>query len=409
MPQTIALKFAENEFPKTYDPAGVGELHVNDFVVAEREGAEDVGFVAAVEWVSTEQLRLRRTPLKPLLRRATDQEKENFFVRKVQERKALTLCKTLAEDMKLPMKVFHARIVPADGRTVITFTSEQRVDFRQLVRELSLRLRARVELWQTGVRDEARAVDGYGICGLRTCCSSWIEEFTPISIRMAKVQDINLPPVKLSGQCGRLLCCLSYEVDQYREMSKELLPKGATVCFEGRNGVIVDRNIIKQTYIVQFPEGAVQEVKAAELGQVRVPDQMKQMPPAVRARVEEPVTEEPEGEMETTREGVESAGITGESRLPAAEEAGRVGPPKEVRAGRRRRRKAPRGGGRKADASADRPPDSNHKDAAPRGERPPREPRASRTESQAEAESHGRRRRRRRRGGGGGQRPASPG
>jgi cell fate regulator YaaT (PSP1 superfamily) len=277
MPQVISLKFAQEEMPRTYDPNGVEGLALQDFVVAEVEDSQDVGFIAGIEWVSTEQLKLRRGPMKRILRRATDPEKEAFFNRKTMERRALVLCKEKADEMRLPIKVTTSRMDPRDGRIVFRFTSDQRVDFRALVRELSAMLKARIELWQIGVRDEAKIVDGFGICGLRTCCSSWLPEFRPITIKMAKDQDINLPPNKLSGQCGRLLCCLSYEVDQYREMAKQLLPKGSTIEVEGRDCVIIDRNIIRQTYTVQFAGGETSVVPAAEDMRARVPDQLKKM------------------------------------------------------------------------------------------------------------------------------------
>ncbi|MDX1971673.1 MAG: regulatory iron-sulfur-containing complex subunit RicT [Candidatus Sumerlaeia bacterium] len=263
--------------PKRYFVGSIEDLKVQDFVVANRDGTEDVGFVAALEWVSQEQLNLRKDITAPLNRKASEAEKDAFFVRKAHERKALTLCKRKAEALQLPMKVSMARIDARNGKYIFHFTSEQRVDFRLLVKELSEELKARIELWQIGVRDEARAIDGFGVCGLQTCCSSWLTEFRPINIRMAKTQDINLPPAKLSGQCGRLLCCLSYEVDQYKEMGRQMLPKGATIKVEGRDGVIIDRNLLLQTYTIQFAEGGSSVLKAEDIGEVRIPEQMKRM------------------------------------------------------------------------------------------------------------------------------------
>jgi cell fate regulator YaaT (PSP1 superfamily) len=277
MPQLAAIKFYEEMIPKRYFVGTIEGLKVQDFVVANRDGTEDVGFVAALEWVSQEQLSLRKDITAPLNRKASETEKDAFFVRKAHERKALTLCKRKAEALQLPMKVSMARIDARNGKYIFLFTSEQRVDFRLLVKELSEELKARIELWQIGVRDEARAIDGFGVCGLQTCCSSWLTEFRPINIRMAKTQDINLPPAKLSGQCGRLLCCLSYEVDQYKEMGRQMLPKGATIKVEGRDGVIIDRNLLLQTYTIQFAEGGSSVLKVEDIGEVRIPEQMKRM------------------------------------------------------------------------------------------------------------------------------------
>lgn len=295
MPQVVAIKFYEEMIPKRYHTGEITDLKVQDFVVAYREGGEDVGFVAAVEWASSQQIELRKDMLGSIARRASDKEKEAYFMRKVQERKALTLCKTKAEALKLPMKVSTVRIDPRTGKYIFNFTSEHRVDFRNLVKELSEELHGRIELWQIGVRDEAKTIDGFGVCGQQTCCSSWLPDFRPINIRMAKTQDINLPPAKLSGQCGRLLCCLSYEVDQYKEMSKGLLPKGATIKVEGRDGIIIDRNVLLQTYVVHFQDGGNTTVTAGDLTEVRVPEQMKRMA-EVFDRTRKPEKEEAEQE-----------------------------------------------------------------------------------------------------------------
>jgi len=287
MPQLIALHFSDRDMALRYDPAGLADLQPEEFVVARRDDGEDVGRVAAIEWLSEQQVRLRRTPAPQLLRRANEQERNEFQARRSVERKALSLCKSKSAELGLPMKISHARLNSAEGKIVFHFTSEQRVDFRQLVRELSAVLKTRVELWQIGVRDEAKMLDGLGICGLRTCCSQWLDDFHPINIRMAKQQDINLPPNKLSGQCGRLLCCLSYEVDQYKEMSKALLPKGSTVRVEGGEGVVIDRNILMQTYLVSLGPGRLVTAKAADISDVRVPAQMKEMARVVGRKAEE--------------------------------------------------------------------------------------------------------------------------
>ncbi len=372
MPQVISLKFAQEEMPRTYDPNGIEGLALQDFVVAEIEDSQDVGFIAGVEWVSTEQLRLRRGPMKRILRLATDREKEAFFTRKAVERRSLVLCKEKAEEMRLPIKVTTARIDPRDGRIVFRFTSDQRVDFRALVRELSALLKARIELWQIGVRDEAKIVDGFGICGLRTCCSSWLPDFRPITIKMAKDQDINLPPNKLSGQCGRLLCCLSYEVDQYRDMVKALLPKGSTIEVEGREGVIIDRNIIRQSYTVQFPDGGTTIVPAHEDLRARVPEQLKKMSgmfaKSATTRAKGGATDDANRKKarRVPREKVvEEPGAPPEGAAPATESPGGEGSAEEKR--RRRRRGGRDRRGDKPETSS-RPPES--------GDPPREEPRS---------------------------------
>ena len=275
----IAAKFSQEEMPVIFDPGAFQDLKPQEFVVVPRGDSEDVAFVASLEHKSIQLLKLRRDAYPRVLRRATPEEVQAWWDRKVAERRAMVLCKDKARELNLDIKVSHVRIDMKENRAIFHFTSEQRIDFRALVRDVSAQLKLRVDLWQIGVRDEARMVDGFGICGLQTCCSSWLKEFRPITIRMAKEQDINLPPTKLSGQCGRLLCCLSYEVDQYKEMAKSALPKGATITYgEGKQGVIIDRNLVASTYLVSDQAGGMTTVKASEIGgDIRVPDQMKRM------------------------------------------------------------------------------------------------------------------------------------
>ncbi|CAN5307934.1 hypothetical protein BH09SUM1_BH09SUM1_28980 [soil metagenome] len=273
----VALKFSQEEMPKVFDPGVFQDLQPQDFVVVPRGSGEDVAFVATLEHKSVQSLKLRPEPYPRVLRRASEQEVEAWWLRKQAERRAFIVCKEKAREMNLDIKISHARCDMKENKAIFHFTSEQRVDFRNLVKDLGALLKMRIELWQIGVRDEARLLDGFGVCGLQTCCSTWLTEFRPITIKMAKDQDINLPPAKLSGQCGRLLCCLSYEVDQYREMTKGALPKGATVKWgDGKQGVIVDRNLVAATYLVAEEGVGLQTIKAEELvGEARVPDQMR--------------------------------------------------------------------------------------------------------------------------------------
>jgi cell fate regulator YaaT (PSP1 superfamily) len=275
----VAVKFSQEEMPVLYDPGSLEEVKPQDFVVVPRGESEDVGFVACLEHKSSEQLKLRKQPFVRATRRATPEEVEGWWRRKALEREAMILCKDKARDLRLDIKISHVRYDMHEEKAIFHFTSDQRVDFRSLVRDLGSALKVRIELWQIGVRDEARFIDGFGVCGLQTCCSTWLKDFRPVTIKMAKDQDINLPPVKLSGQCGRLLCCLSYEVDQYRQMGREALPKGATVEWEGKQLLIVDRNLVAKTYLVSDGQGGLKSMKAEDLtgATAKVPDQMKRV------------------------------------------------------------------------------------------------------------------------------------
>lgn len=294
MPRILAVKFSTLDMPKYFMPGAVDDARTDDFVVVPVEGDQMIGFVAAIEYRATEHLDLRTAPYPDTMRRATLDEVERWWESRAFERKALLESKERARALNLPIKVSTARYHEASKRLVLHFTSETRVDFRTLVKDLAATLMVRVELWQVGIRDEARMLDGFGICGQKTCCSTFLKEFKPISVRMARDQEINLPPTKLTGQCGRFLCCLSYEVDQYREMAREALPKGSTVRWGAKSGVIVDRNLVARTYLVRDETGSLVSVKADELGEAKVdvPEQMKKFGRTLRENESTAVVDE---------------------------------------------------------------------------------------------------------------------
>jgi len=150
-----------------------------------------------------------------IVRKATDQDESTLFRIMEEERAALEACKHKIEERKLPMKLVDAEYTFDKNKIVFYFTAADRVDFRQLVRDLAHELKTRIELRHIQVRDEAKIVGGLGVCGRELCCSTWLAEFKPISMKMAKRQNLSLNPSKISGQCGRLLCCLSYENELY--------------------------------------------------------------------------------------------------------------------------------------------------------------------------------------------------
>lgn len=156
-----------------------------------------------------------------VLRRITDKDEKNYAFIEEEERKAREICLKKIKSRHLPMKLVDVEITFDKRKIIFYFTADDRVDFRELVRDLAHDLRARIEMRHIQVRDEAKMVGGIGGCGRELCCSSWMNEFHPISMRMAKAQNLSLNPSKISGQCGRLLCCLSYENEQYEAMRKK--------------------------------------------------------------------------------------------------------------------------------------------------------------------------------------------
>lgn len=150
-------------------------------------------------------------PLRKVLRRATLQDREQFDQASEREKDAYVFCRKRIEDRQLPMKLVNVQSTLREGKTVFFFTADGRVDFRALVRDLASKFRVRVEMRQIGVRDAARMLGGYGDCGRPLCCSTFLKHFEPITIQMAKAQDLSLNPARISGMCGRLKCCLRYE------------------------------------------------------------------------------------------------------------------------------------------------------------------------------------------------------
>jgi cell fate regulator YaaT (PSP1 superfamily) len=204
--------------------------------------------------------------LKGILRRATalDLTQMERFQQKEAEARALC-CEQVAEH-KLPMKVIRAEYNFDGSYLTFYFTAEKRVDFRALVKELARIFQARIELRQVGVRDEVRLLGGYGLCGREHCCSTWMTEFRPISIRMAKQQNLPLSPMEISGVCGRLLCCLAYENDFYAEVKKRLPRRGSQVQTPQGMGQVVGVNVLQESVNVRLEGDVMATFELSELG-----------------------------------------------------------------------------------------------------------------------------------------------
>jgi len=180
------------------------------------------------------------------------------------EDRAFNFCKKRAQARKLDMKVVKAIFRFDRSKTTFLFTADGRIDFRELVKDLAGEFHTRIEMKQIGVRDEASVFGGYGCCGRLLCCSAYQKTFDPVSIRMAKVQNLTLDPGKISGVCGRLMCCLGYEYKTYENLRKELPRVGERVIIDGEEdvGVILELDVIKEIVNVEFKDGKVVKVKA---------------------------------------------------------------------------------------------------------------------------------------------------
>lgn len=189
------------------------ELEEMDLVIVETVRGIECGLVVSgKKEVPEKELVL---PLKNVIRKASDQDKANYERNKQKEKEALEICKQKIIAHKLPMRLIDAEYTFDMGKIIFYFTAEGRVDFRELVKDLAAIFKTRIELRQIGVRDEAKMLGGIGTCGRELCCSSFLGDFEPVSIKMAKEQNLSLNPAKISGICGRLMCCLKYESQLY--------------------------------------------------------------------------------------------------------------------------------------------------------------------------------------------------
>jgi cell fate regulator YaaT (PSP1 superfamily) len=199
------------------------------------------------------------------VRVATKEDLENADRLEAREDEALVECAAIVRKMDLPMKLISAEYNLEGNHLTIFFGAEGRIDFRELVRELSHKLKARIEMRQVGPRDEAKLIGGYGRCGRPLCCATFLNEFNPVSIKMAKEQNLPLNPMKISGTCGRLLCCLGYEFEQYRDMKKELLKNGENIQTSMGSAVVVGGNPLKGTVFLEVESGARVEMAMKEI------------------------------------------------------------------------------------------------------------------------------------------------
>jgi cell fate regulator YaaT (PSP1 superfamily) len=266
MSEVIGIRFKSAGKIYYFDPSGV-IAGINEWVVVETGRGPELGkVVIAPKQVLDSEL---TEPLKPVLRKAVDDDFKKRDEFTIKEREILDNCIKISNKLNLPMKFIMAECNLDGTRITVYFSAEGRIDFRDLLKELTSTCRIRVELRQVGPRDEAKLLGGHGKCGLPLCCASFLSEFSPVSIKMAKEQDLPLNPTKISGICGRLLCCLSYESSQYRAMKEKLPPVGQQVSTPVGTGTVIGGNPLKETVSVRLESEAVVEVPLEELSSDR--------------------------------------------------------------------------------------------------------------------------------------------
>lgn len=232
-----------------FDP---GELNLNlgDEVIVETARGIEYGEISLGNTEVDEKDIV--SPLKPIIRIATDEDRKKHIINQEKKASALKSCEEKILKRGLEMKLIDVEFTFDNTKVIFYFTADGRVDFRELVKDLASVFKMRIELRQIGVRDEAKMMGGIGACGRDLCCNSYLSDFEPVSIKMAKVQNLSLNPTKISGICGRLMCCLKYENDIYNDLKKGMPDIGEKVKTKDGMGKVVDVNIFKESVRVRL-------------------------------------------------------------------------------------------------------------------------------------------------------------
>ena len=262
MTDIVGVRFKRAGKVYYFDPVGI-DLEVNDSVIVETSRGLELGHVViAPKQVLASEV---TEPLKQIVRKAEPEDVERAGELDAKTEEAQIECGKLINELQLPMKLLSAEYNVDGSRLTFFFSAEDRVDFRELARRLTGRFKVRVELRQVGSRDEAKLIGGFGRCGRPLCCMSFLSEFNPVSIKMAKEQELPLNPMKISGTCGRLMCCLSYESEQYRAMKEKLPKKGQRVSTPMGEATVAGSNPLKETVLVELESGATVELPLGDI------------------------------------------------------------------------------------------------------------------------------------------------
>mgnify|MGYP004629601305 FL=1 len=267
MIKVIGVRFRTAGKIYFFDP---GKLNIkrNDHVIVETARGIEYGTVVGEPREVTDDKVIQ--PLKPVLRIATERDDEQEAANKKKEKEAFKICLEKIHKHGLEMKLIDAEYTFDNNKVLFYFTADGRIDFRELVKDLAAVFKTRIELRQIGVRDETKILGGIGICGRELCCHSHLSEFIPVSIKMAKEQNLSLNPTKISGVCGRLMCCLKHEEETYEELNRRLPNVGDYVTTEdGLKGEVQSVNVLRQLVKVIVDVDNEKEIQEYKVDQLR--------------------------------------------------------------------------------------------------------------------------------------------
>lgn len=234
-----------------------------DLVVVDSEKGPTLG--KTVSMPQEKERRFILKSLKKIIRKATEEDLEQFKKNQQLERDAFQFCQKKVKEREINMKLVKTEVLLDRSKIIFYFTAEKRVDFRELVKDLASEFRVRIEMRQIGVRDEAKMVCGIGPCGMELCCARLMSRFELVSVKMAKEQNLALNPLKISGVCGRLMCCLAYEYPTYIELKKGLPKVGKTITTKAGKGKVLRQNVLDQTITLELEEGGEITIHASEI------------------------------------------------------------------------------------------------------------------------------------------------
>jgi cell fate regulator YaaT (PSP1 superfamily) len=261
MERMILVRLRDSGQPSFYN---AGELDVKelDYVIVEHDRGLDYGQVISPK-DAVMDLKSKEPP-REILRLATNNDLRQIEENRTKSKEAFSACVKKIEEHKLDMKLVQAEYSFDRSKIIFYFTASGRVDFRNLVKDLAKIFKARIELRQIGVRDEARLFGGFGPCGRELCCAKFLKDFEPVTIKMAKEEGLPLNPPKISGLCGRLMCCLNYEYETYKILSKGMPKEGERIHTQQGKGKVISINVFKRTATVELEEGIQIEVSYKE-------------------------------------------------------------------------------------------------------------------------------------------------
>lgn len=267
MKSIIGVRFKKPGKIYFFDPGNL-KISKQDNVIVETAMGQELGEVIIPNREIPDEKVV--SPLKKVIRIATDKDKKHYEENKKKEKEAFVVCNKKIKEHNLEMNLTDVAYNFDNSKIIFYFTADGRIDFRELVKDLAAIYKTRIELRQIGVRDEVRRIGGNGMCGRELCCCSFLNNFDTVSIKMAKEQNISLNPSKISGNCGRLMCCLKYEQDVYDEKLKKLPKIGATVKTEDGEGEVCGIETLKERVKVKFTDGEDTFYKRYEVKDIKV-------------------------------------------------------------------------------------------------------------------------------------------